>query len=90
MIIGGNKLPLNIKMQSLEELKDGSMNVEVELDEDSEKEVFSQGIIFLLLKGMFELNDNEVVVALTHYKKQKDRAKDLEDSLDYWHEGPIE
>lgn len=54
-----------------------------------DQDIIAEGVTYLMVKGMFELDDTEVVAALRDFKKKKDDMKALEESLEYWHEGPI-
>lgn len=49
----------------LEENEDGSANIEVEFTQDSKELLLKEGIMFLLIKGTFDLTTEQLVQKLS-------------------------
>ena len=60
----------------------------VEYDEEARVKLIGEGVDFLLLKGLYELNTDEVVLACEHYAKDRDERLKAQEAIttmtEYW------
>jgi len=60
----------------------------IEYDEEAKVKLLGEGADFLLLKSLYELNTDEVVLACEHYAKDSDERLKAQEAIatmtEYW------
>lgn len=71
-----------IKLTAVKELEDGSMEVELDLDEEGKTILMREGFSVITYCGIYKVDLSEVGPALEMYAQYKKREKCLDELMD--------
>ena len=71
-----------IKLTAVKELEDGSMEVELDLDEEGKTILMREGFSVITYCGIYKVDLSEVGPALEMYAQHKKREKCLDELMD--------
>lgn len=71
-----------IKLTAVKELDDGSMDVELEMDEEGKTILMREGFSVITYCGIYRVDLSEVGLAIEMYAQYKKREKCLDELMD--------
>jgi hypothetical protein len=71
-----------IKLTAVKELEDGSMEVELDLDEEGKTILMREGFSVITYCGIYKVDLSEVGPALEMYAQHKKRERQLDELMD--------
>ena len=71
-----------IKLTAVKELDDGSMEVELEMDEEGKTILMREGFSVITYCGIYKVDLSEVGLAIEMYAQHKKRERQLDDMYD--------
>lgn len=71
-----------IKLTAVKELDDGSMEVELDLDEEGKTILMREGFSVITYCGIYKVDLSEVGLALEMYAQHKKRERQLDEMYD--------
>lgn len=71
-----------IKLTAVKELDDGSMEVELDLDEEGKTILMREGFSVITYCGIYKVDLSEVGLAIEMYAQHKKRERQLDDMYD--------